>query len=50
VDFQTIQLLLQAWRVCTKDLDGCNGASLEHVAGTTHLLDDVPRFGPSEIY
>jgi len=50
VNLEAVQLLLQAWRVCTEDLDGCNGAPLEHAAGATHLLDDVRRFGPSEIY
>ena len=41
VNLEPVQLLLQAWRVCTEDLDGCNGAPLEHAAGATHLLDDV---------
>ena len=45
VNLEVVQLLLQAWRVCTEDLDECNGAPLEHAAGATHLLDDVRRFG-----
>jgi hypothetical protein len=38
------------WRVISESTFGPNGRPLEHVAGTGHLLDDIKRFGHSDVY
>ena len=35
LDIQVVKGMLQSWRVLSKELDGPNGAPLEHVAGKT---------------
>ena len=49
-DLLVVQQLLQKWRVLGEELDGPNGRPLEHVAGAGHILEDVRRFGHSDVY
>jgi hypothetical protein len=36
--------------VISEKKNGPNGKPLEHVVGTGHILDDVRRFGHSDVY
>ena len=49
-DINTIRQLFVYWRLMTEDAYGPNGKPLEHVAGTGHILDDVERFGHSDVF
>jgi len=42
--------LLTKWRNLSEALDGPNGRPLEHVAGAAHILEDVLRFGHSDVF
>jgi len=45
VNLYIVQLLLQAWEVCTEDFDEYNRAHLENAITATYLLNDIQRFG-----
>ena len=49
-DLQNVRLLLQTWQILSEDMYGPNGRPLEHVAGIGHILEDVFRFGHSDVY
>ena len=49
-DLQNVRLLLQTWQILLGDIYGPNGRPLEHVAGARHILEDVFRFGHSDVY
>jgi hypothetical protein len=49
-DLNIVQLLFQKWRIYSEALDGPNGRPLEHVVGAGHILEDVRRFGHSDVY
>jgi hypothetical protein len=50
---KTIQLareLFQVWRKFSIGYDGFNSSILEHAVGAAHLMDDVIRHGPHDVY
>ncbi|KAL3693358.1 hypothetical protein R1sor_007009 [Riccia sorocarpa] len=42
--------MLASWRIRSEELLGPNSSILEHVAGNGHILDDIFRHGPSNVY
>lgn len=49
-DLVVVHHLLQKWRTFSEELDGPNGKPLEHVAGAGHIIEDIRRFGHSDVY
>jgi hypothetical protein len=49
-DFRNVKLLFQTWQVLSEDRDGPKPRPLEHAVGTGHVLEDVQRFGPPDVY
>ncbi|KAL3698989.1 hypothetical protein R1sor_017011 [Riccia sorocarpa] len=41
---------LASWRIRSEELLGPNSSILEHVAGAGHMVDDIIRHGPSNVY
>ncbi|KAL3697683.1 hypothetical protein R1sor_011759 [Riccia sorocarpa] len=41
---------LTSWRIRSEELLGPNSSILEHVAGAGHMVDDIIRHGPSNVY
>ncbi|KAL3687894.1 hypothetical protein R1sor_014203 [Riccia sorocarpa] len=41
---------LASWRIRSEELLGPNSSILEHVAGAGHMIDDIIRHGPSNIW
>ena len=49
-EMNIIQWLFQYWQVLLEELLGPNGRPLEHVVRAGHLLQDIQRFGHSDVY
>ena len=49
-DICNVRQLLQTWQILSEELYGPKGRPLEHIAGAGHILDDVLRFGHSDVY
>ncbi|KAL3680966.1 hypothetical protein R1sor_023922 [Riccia sorocarpa] len=41
---------LASWRIRSEELLGPNSSILEHVVGAGHMVDDIIRHGPSNVY
>jgi hypothetical protein len=48
-EMHIVQRLFQHWRVISEELLGPNGRPLEHVVRAGHLLQDIRRFGHSDV-
>ena len=49
-DLHNVRLLLQTWQILSEEFHGPMGRPLEHVASAGHILEDVMRFGHSDVY
>lgn len=49
-DIDSVQNLFHHWRVISEDTLKPNARPLEHIAGAGHILEDVKRFGHSDVY
>lgn len=49
-DLRILRQLFQTWQILSEDLYGPKGRPLEHVVGATHILEDILRFGHSDVY
>ncbi|KAL3686047.1 hypothetical protein R1sor_004069 [Riccia sorocarpa] len=47
---ESCRSMLASWRIRSEELLGPNSSILEHVAGSGHMLDDIFRHGPSNVY